>query len=89
MSTLRRCSRLLLVPGVLMLVLPAAVPARDHPERELTETQLTQRYGKPSARDRTWGAAPEDRDLDRDGLSNTDDWDDDNDGLIDDDEDDE
>lgn len=87
MPTVRRCARLLLVPGVLSLILPGAGTAMEHPEREPTEGQLTRRYGKPSNRDRVWDVAPEDRDLDRDGLSNRDDWDDDDDGLLDQDED--
>jgi hypothetical protein len=87
MPTARRCARLLLIPGVISLGLPAAVHAADRLANPPTESQIMHRWGKPSERDRVWQVAPRERDYDRDGLSNKDDWDDDNDGLIDEDED--
>ena len=76
--------RLLLLAGVLAAADP--VVAGDRPDREPTEEQLTRRYGKPSDRDELWEVEPAARDLDGDGLSNRDDWDDDGDGLLDEDE---
>lgn len=84
MPTTRRTARLLLVPGVLYV---GVAGAAEHVRQERTESQLLHRYGKPSERDRVWNVAPSQRDYDRDGLSNQDDWDDDGDGLIDEDED--
>jgi hypothetical protein len=87
MSSLRRCARLLLVPGVLALAAAATGEAAEHIRQPPTESQLLHRYGKPSERDRVWQVTPSQRDYDRDGLPNRDDWDDDGDGLIDEDED--
>jgi hypothetical protein len=87
MPIIRRTARLLLVPGVLCAGLPGLPAAAERVREAPSETQLLHRYGKPSERDRVWNVSPSQRDYDRDGLTNQDDWDDDGDGLIDEDED--
>ncbi len=84
MPIVRRTARLLLLPGVLC---SGIADGAEHVRKEPTEAQLLHRYGKPSERDRVWNVAPSQRDYDRDGLTNKDDWDDDGDGLIDEDDD--
>jgi hypothetical protein len=76
-----------LLAVLMALALPAALHAADRSGSPPTESQIMHRWGKPSERDRVWNVPPRERDYDRDGLSNKDDWDDDNDGLIDEDED--